>query len=108
MNKKLNVVTSYATYENCNLEVNKYQANGSMHIGIWNCTEGPIATLTVCLPDARKPKEGEAYIDTNNCPWAEDFIEEYGLGEDTGLMGFSGFCMYPLYRFNMDKVNEYI
>ena len=104
----MKVRTEWATYDNCFLTTDKYRANDGLYIGIWNIEDGPIATLTVCLPNERKPSEGEAYIDTNNCPWAMQFISEYGLGEETGLLGFSGYCCYPLVKFNMDKVNEYL
>ena len=102
----MNVKTNWETYTNCNLVVNKYAANNSLCLEIFNPTEGPIARITVCL--SGKVGENEAYVDTNNCPWAEDFIEEYKLGEDTGKIGFSGFCTYPLYKFNIDAINKYI
>ena len=62
----------------------------------------PFARLTVNL--GIKLGEDEAFVDTNNCPWATGFIDEYGLGERTGLWMPSGFCEYPLYRFNMEKI----
>lgn len=61
----------------------------------------PYAFLTVNLG---RQNYGYAYVDINNCPWAEDFIEENGLGEFTGKVYSSGFCFYPLYKFNMDKI----
>ena len=103
----MKVTTFYATYNDCYLKVNKYQANDSLAIEIWNDEDGPIARLTVCLPNQRKPKENEAYVDTNNCPWAMDFIEEYELGTDTEMIGLSGFCLYPKVAFDMAKVNAY-
>lgn len=103
----MTVNTGYATYANCWLEVGKYQADGSMAISIYNEEDGPIARLTVCLPNERKPKENEAYIDENNCPWAMDFIEKYSLGIDTEMFGLSGYCMYPKVAFNMAKIEEY-
>lgn len=65
----------------------------------------PFATLTVWISDPR-PGFEYAYVDTNNCPWAEKFIEDNQLGVNTGLMGFSGWCAYPLYRFNVDLIQE--
>lgn len=62
----------------------------------------PFATLTVNLGD--RLKENQAYLDTNNCPWAEDFVTDNKLGHDTGAVGFSGFCMYPLYEFDMEAI----
>ena len=50
--------------------------------------------------------ESKAFVDTNNCPWAEEFIQENGLGEFTGIYGNSGFCTYPLYEFNLGKLKS--
>ncbi len=102
----MTVITEYATYKECRLIVAKYRANDGLAIQIWNDEEGPIASLTVCLPNELKPIEGGAYVDTNNCPWAEQFIKENELGEFTGLYGYSGYCAYPLYVFDVDKLNK--
>ena len=44
-------------------------------------------------------KSEYAYVDTNNMPNAEDFINENKLGEFAGEYKNSGFCWYPLYKF---------
>lgn len=97
--------TAYRVYEGVYLRVGKYQADDSVAIQAWNRQDGPIATLTVCLCD-KSLGEGEAYVDTNNCPWAVDFIEKEGLGKRTGRVGQSGFCVYPVVKFDMEKVRE--
>lgn len=105
----MNVTTQFKTYKKCKLYTSEYMANKSLYIGITTFEDEypePLADLTVCLPNERTPKANEAYVDTNNCPWAMDFIEEYGLGKDTGMFGFNGYCIYPLVAFNMDKVKE--
>ncbi|MBR3208901.1 MAG: DUF4313 domain-containing protein [Bacilli bacterium] len=82
-----------------------YRNNGSLAVLI-ETTEGePFATLTVNL--ASGIAEGDyAYVDTNNCEWAEKFIKENELGTPTGIMGYSGFCEYPLYLFDTSKIRE--
>ena len=71
------------------------------------CADGePFAMLTVSIDDSPFYAYGFAYVDTNNCPWAEDFIEEYGLGVKKDYYGHSGFCDYPLYFFDVEKINE--
>lgn len=40
-----------------------------------------------------------AYIDTNNCPFAEQLLEQ-GIAEKTPLDKHSGFCTYPLWHFS--------
>ena len=41
-----------------------------------------------------------AAIDTNNCPWAEKFLTDNKLAVDTGRKVRSGFCTYPIYKFD--------
>lgn len=77
------------------LVFDKYYANGRTAVQLW-CDDGPYATLSVNLPNERC-NEGEFYVDTNNCPWAEEFLEENRIAEWTGAIGFSGYCTYPLY-----------
>ncbi len=47
-----------------------------------------------------------AYIDTNNCPFAEQLLEQ-GIAQPTGLTKSSGFCQYPLWIFNEDFLKEH-
>lgn len=102
----MKVKTDFAVYDECYLRVNKYCADDSVAIQIWNYEDGPIATLTTCLDD-KNMKENEVYIDLNNCPWAVDFINEYNLGEYTGQMKQSGFCTYPKYKLDMNEIKKY-
>lgn len=54
-------------------------------------------TLTVCL--GAGTGNNKAFIDTNNCPWAEDFLLENGIAREVGVTRSSGYCTYPLYEF---------
>ena len=98
-------VKTFFGQEEVNIEVTTYANNKTLAIQLW-CEDGPFATLTVNLPDSQHNAECQ-YVDTNNCPWAEQFIEEYNLGAFTGYYGFSGFCMYPEYRFNIEELKKY-
>ena len=97
------VKTDFGSYSNCVLQVGKYQHDGSLALEIFSYEEGPIARITVCLDD-KNIAEDEAYVDTNNCPWAADFIEDNGLGKNTGKIRLSGYCIYPLFKFDMAKI----
>lgn len=66
----------------------------------------PYAILTVNLTSSPISGPDCAYVDTNNLPEAEKFIKARGLGEPTGMMAASGFCTYPEYKFNLDKLEE--
>ena len=59
--------------------------------------------ISVNLVDCYTPK-GYAYIDTNNYPKATEWIKKNGIGEDTNIKGYSGFCSYPLFKINVEKL----
>lgn len=100
------LTTNYETYKNCYFIDQKYTIDDSLALEIWNDEDGPIARLTTWV--GATSSENAAYVDTNNCPWAEDFIEKMGIGKPTGNFARSGFCIYPEYEFDMDKVNKYM
>ena len=84
------------------IERTRYANNNNLAVQLI-CEDGePYGMLTVNL-DSNLP-EDMAYVDTNNIPDAEDFIERNGLGTKTNFTKVSGFCIYPLYRFNLDKL----
>lgn len=103
----LKIVTQWATYDNCCITIEKYHADGSYRIGILSpFMEGPIATITTCIPDANLEPDTSC-IDTNNCPWAERLIKEHNLGTFTGERVQSGFCWYPVVKWNVDELLKY-
>jgi hypothetical protein len=85
-----------------------YRNNGNLAVLLETYEGEPWATLTVNLPDYGKLPEDYAFVDTNNCPWAEEFIRKYKLGEPTGQYGHSGYCDYPLYIFDPTKLGDRI
>lgn len=64
----------------------------------------PIGYLTVNL-DIGLPYN-QAFVDVNNCEWAEEFIKENELGKCTGDYFRIGYVNYPLYEFDLDKIRE--
>ena len=97
--------TPYAKYSDVVIEINNYRDNNSLALSIFSPTEGPITRLTVNI-DFDGATETRAFVDTNNSPEAIDFIEKYKIGEFTGIKGFSGYCTYPLYEFDLGKIKE--
>lgn len=98
------VDTFFGSYD-VTLSKKSYANNGNLAIQMFEEEDGipfPFATLTVNL-DKKLPGD-VAFVDTNNCPWAEAFIEENGLGSPTGRLGQSGFCFYPQYKFDLSKI----
>lgn len=71
----LNVKTEYSEYKDCKLRVGKYVEDNSVAVEIYNRWDGPIARVTTCLCD-HSLAEDEAYVDTTNCPWAVELLEE--------------------------------
>ena len=61
------------------------------------------ATLTVNLGCGG---EKYAFLDTNNCPWADTFLTDNGLANPTGIEKRSGYCTYPLYEFTEKFFDE--
>lgn len=80
-----------------------YALSGTLAI-VAHTTDGdPFATLTVNLM-SKEQSENRAYVDSNNCPWAEKFIVENNLGKPVcGIYEVSGYCLYPLYEFDLAK-----
>ena len=67
-----------------------------------NCMGEPFGVITTNLGDKLPPFH--AVVDTNNMPGAERFIQENGLGQPTGQRCRSGYCEYPVYLFDEDKL----
>ena len=86
---KLNAITAH------------YNNNNSLAVLLETEEGEPFATITVNLTNGIAENEYQ-YVDTNNNHWAEKFINDNGLGEPTGITGYSGFCGYPLYKFNLE------
>lgn len=81
-----------------------YLNNDTLAIMLDDAEDGePYADLTVNLPDSSfLCSRDTAFVDTSNCPWAEDFIKKNKLGVPTGRS--SG--KYPHYRFDISKIPE--
>ena len=77
--------------------------DGGLAVVMDDPVEGPFATVTVNLG---RQNYGYAYVDTNNCPWAPEFLKKNGLAEFTGKTCRSGFVEYPLYKFNMEVLES--
>lgn len=107
MEQTLNLNTQWGSLEKVQLEISNYMNNNGLYIGL-NAVGGEYTEsygdITVNL-DGKAP-DYCGYVDINNMPELEKFIEENELGEFTGLTKRSGFCEFPLYMFNPDKLRE--
>lgn len=107
MEKTMKLHSQFGGEYDVSLEINTYLNNGCMYIGLRTYEEGypePYGDITVNL--SGKAPDYCGYVDLNNMPELEKFIADNDLGEFTGLTQRSGFCEYPLYLFNVDKLRE--
>ena len=89
------------------LTVNTYVDNNSLYVGMTTVADRfpePYGDVTVNLLSSVPPYC--AFVDTNNMPELEDFLVKNGIAEFTGLMQKSGYCSYPLYQFNAEKMRR--
>ena len=102
------VKTMYAEYPNCLLSVRRYANNNHIAISVYSPEEGPIADITVNIRGIENQTDiDKSCVDTNNFPEATRLIRELGIGKYTSLELVSGWCAYPVYEFDMDKVEKY-
>ena len=88
----------------------RYSIDNTLAIQLWCYDEGypePFATLTKNVQDPFL-EENEAYVDVNNCPWAEELIKKYNLGNPTGERMQPAWVSYPKYQFNLEELKKYI
>ena len=104
MDETMTVNTDFGIYE-CTPVVRQY-GNGHIAIQLF-CDEGPFATLTTNIDGIEEFEDDCSCLDTNNCPWAEEFVRDYDLGYFEGVYLYSGYCSYPVYRFNRDEIMTY-
>lgn len=107
MNKQLEMDSRFSGKVTLELEINAYRNSNRMYIGLVEVGgEYPEHFVDLTVNISAPCPNYCGYVDINNCPELENFIEKHGLGEFTGLMGGSGFCSYPLYLFNPEKLRE--
>lgn len=107
MKKMFEVSTPYSHVTDCVLVSDRYANNDHISLEIFSVEEGPFANITVNLPQTKMWPENFGFVDVNNFPQALSVIEKLGIGRHTGQFATSGFCVYPLYRFDEDKIAEY-
>ena len=99
----------------CYIILNRYKADNTLAIDLVSTDGEPITRLTTCTNNGYKvinAPDNISFVDINNNPTAMNFIDEYKLGEPVRINGriiayASGFCEYPLYKFNLDELRKY-
>lgn len=104
------ILHKYGKEHPISFRISNYAENGNLYVGMITHEEGypePWSDLTVNL--STPCKANHAFIDVNNngahiIPW----LEENGLGHLTMRMQGSGFCLYPEFEFNMERLKEFM
>ena len=97
-------VTSWGVENKIYLERAEY-GNNTLAVVATTDDGEPYDTLTINIDDSDQWEGTEyQYVDINNCPWAPELLEKNGLATNTGILGFSGWCQYPLFKFNTDLI----
>lgn len=87
------------------IEATAYQNNNTLAIlAYYDDDPDDEDVLTVNLNHPMLQSKETAFVDTNNISWAERFIEETGIGEYLNISQPSGFWTYPLYKFDLSKI----
>ena len=90
------------------LEVGKYFTTDNMSLRLYTDDDGYsecLATITCNFSDKEEPDV--AYIDAISFPWIIRFINDNCLGYPTGKVQFSGYGIYPQYKFNLNEIKKY-
>lgn len=99
------------------LSMHRYASNNSLAV-LAECFDKdfdayvPFCDVTVNLEETSMIPafvgEGFAFVDENDTPGIGKTLEKAGLASFTGIMGQSGFCAYPLYKFDLDKLRAFV
>ena len=79
--------------DNDRLAVVVYEKSGETFTVLTTNIDAPISDVKDC-----------AYVDTNNNPWAIKFIVDNNLAAPTGKLGHSGYCTYPEFKFDLNRL----
>lgn len=89
--------------EKVTLIVSTYASYNNLYVGL--ISEGePYADIAVNLEPLTDPYT--AFVDTNNLPNIDKFLTDNHIAEFLGPIQTSGYCAYPLYRFNPEIINK--
>ena len=92
------------------LKAELYSATRSLAIHMIDVSDPlspePYLSATVCLPESYllEDKTTDAFVNTNGDKRILPFLEKNGIATPLDITAISGYCSYPAYRFNLDKL----
>lgn len=106
MPKQYHELVAYGKKEVVWLAKQTYLYPRTLCVQMYDIHDEPYATITVNLC-SKYQSFTRAFIDTNNCPWAEQFLVGYNIAHPVeNIRATSGFCSYPLYEFDLDQLGK--
>lgn len=92
----------------CYLKVSNYANNGNMAVMLMVAEEAlQDALYGVATVNLHPVDDDYGFLDYNNMPLITGIFERLGIAKPTGIKAQSGYCSYPLYRFDMNVLREY-
>ena len=87
------------------IPIMEHYNSGNLAVVLYEYKTGEeYAVITKNIPMANSPEDNVAFIDTNNYSWIEKLLIKNSIAKPTGHITYSGFCKYPEYKFNLDKL----
>lgn len=74
----------------------EYRSNGTLAVAMYT-SEGELYDVITVNLQGMMQSDSMAYLDTNNHPGIDKWLEKNGLGLPMYVTSRSGFCQYPLY-----------
>ncbi len=92
-------------WRNVQLKLFTYEYGEGLAVGVCYEDHGDMELVSINLPI---PFDDDtlACIDTNNASWIGSFLKKNKLAKPTGKYVYSGWCRYPVYKFNLEKFTE--
>ena len=90
-------------------DITKYSYPPNLAIQLYNKDDDllePFAMLTVNL--SFLCDKNCSFVDVNDCPWVEKFIQDHRIGVPTGRKMRSGYVTYPEYRFDIEELKKHL
>ena len=81
------------------LEVTRYANSGMLAVIMFNVNGEPYGVITVNLCSLLQSYD-KAFIDENNIPGIGEWLVSNNIAEPLNVSQNSGYCSYPLYKFN--------
>lgn len=86
------------------LERTSYAVNDNLAVIAYSMSGEDYGAVTVNIPGKSLEKD-EAFLDENNVPDIGEVLERIGVAKNTGEVAHSGFCTYPKYKFDLEKID---